>query len=1071
MIYTGCVENRNDPLKLGRCQVRIVGLHTDDKQILPTEELPWAYPMQPVTSAAMNGIGWTPVGPVPGTWVVLVFRDEDCQQPIMIGTVGGIPQSKAAERVIDNSDTVATDGGIVMNSLGQSLKGKDGKDLTIDQTLKDTMKGAAGAVNKAINQIGNLLGIQLPNIQGAAEVKSPAIGANDPDKETITPKIVKDTKITSQPEPGKAEPEVLAAGIPVEPPEKGFRGSKAQARQAIQAIIKYCDQMGFTSKYSKCAILAIAGGESGWSPIEEGHSYSKADSLRNVFKSVFKDQPALADQYANWKGSKADFFKLIYSPKYKPGKELGNLTDDDGGKFYGRGFIQLTGRAGYQAVQNELKKYGINIDIMNNPGLLTSDIDACAAASVAFYKVKQKERALKAVAQDDPNFIEAALKATGNDAVVNGVSGYDKKRKFYQYFLGQGVVTDSTNKPAADQEKTYTKEEVASLPEQKQLALLEDRSDAKTLGFRDPNGKYPLRNLLNEPDTNRLARGIIQETAIAFKDQSRTKGIPTANDAHPEWEQPLAPFGGEYPYTKVYESESGHLQIFDDTPGHETISLYHRVGTFIDVDANGTQVNKIIGDGYSIIDRNGFVQITGRCTIYVGNDASIKVDGSADIEVKGATNAIFHNDVDIGCAKNVNMSVGSDFNLDVNGNYNVNVAGNITCNTDMNLSVQAAANMTTIVEGIQNTRVNGDVMLKSNGNIKTDTSADVSVKTGKAIKMQSGETTDIKSGSALKIQSESTLDVKGDGVTKVSGTVLHLKATAGNVNVDGIQFRGQQGSAITASGAGSAEAVEVVEKFVPLQIEPPEVLASNGNKYEVLTTPVRPAPPAEIKSEILSSNQAATEDYMKNPSKYETAESKEAGVGAVRPQPDSGSDPVSIPAGSVPTGDIQVFLRKQLDLAKEGYWSETGMTDKSKSNKNILSIWKDIGLESVCGGSDQTAWCMAFVVWTLKQNGYRYCQTARAADITDKTAKFGATKVTGEVQPGDIVHWKYGNGNHVNFVYEVKSGGSFTLVGGNQTEKNVKNNNPSGGSVTVSWPNGTTASNKQIVGIYRPSKS
>ena len=80
-LFTGCVENRKDPLKLGRCQVRIVGVHTHDKTILPTEELPWAFPMQPITSAAISGIGSSPVGVVEGTWVVVMFRDEDQQQP------------------------------------------------------------------------------------------------------------------------------------------------------------------------------------------------------------------------------------------------------------------------------------------------------------------------------------------------------------------------------------------------------------------------------------------------------------------------------------------------------------------------------------------------------------------------------------------------------------------------------------------------------------------------------------------------------------------------------------------------------------------------------------------------------------------------------------------------------------------------------------------------------------------------------------------------------------------------------------------------------------------------------
>ena len=85
-LYTGCVENREDPLKIGRCQVRIVGLHTENKAILPTKDLPWAHPMAPVTSASMNGIGWTPVGPVNGTWVVIMFTDDEQQQPLMLGT-------------------------------------------------------------------------------------------------------------------------------------------------------------------------------------------------------------------------------------------------------------------------------------------------------------------------------------------------------------------------------------------------------------------------------------------------------------------------------------------------------------------------------------------------------------------------------------------------------------------------------------------------------------------------------------------------------------------------------------------------------------------------------------------------------------------------------------------------------------------------------------------------------------------------------------------------------------------------------------------------------------------------
>lgn len=120
VFYTGCVENRLDPLMLGRCQVRIVGLHTHDKVELPTKDLPWAHPMGPITSASMNGIGWSPTGIVQGTWVIIIFLDEYNQQPIMIGTIGGIPMTKSAALIAEvTNGVVSTDAdGDLISSTG-----------------------------------------------------------------------------------------------------------------------------------------------------------------------------------------------------------------------------------------------------------------------------------------------------------------------------------------------------------------------------------------------------------------------------------------------------------------------------------------------------------------------------------------------------------------------------------------------------------------------------------------------------------------------------------------------------------------------------------------------------------------------------------------------------------------------------------------------------------------------------------------------------------------------------------------------------------------------------------------
>lgn len=86
--YIGVVENRFDPEKLGRCQVRVFGIHSESKKSLPTEDLPWAIPLQPIHSASISGVGQSPLGVIEGSWVLVIFIDgNDLQQPLMIGTI------------------------------------------------------------------------------------------------------------------------------------------------------------------------------------------------------------------------------------------------------------------------------------------------------------------------------------------------------------------------------------------------------------------------------------------------------------------------------------------------------------------------------------------------------------------------------------------------------------------------------------------------------------------------------------------------------------------------------------------------------------------------------------------------------------------------------------------------------------------------------------------------------------------------------------------------------------------------------------------------------------------------
>jgi len=89
--FYGVVEDRNDPLQLGRVKVRVFGYHHEDKNVMPTDSLPWATPIQPVTSVNISGIGLSCNGLVEGAWVVGFWADvNNYQIPLVLGGISGL---------------------------------------------------------------------------------------------------------------------------------------------------------------------------------------------------------------------------------------------------------------------------------------------------------------------------------------------------------------------------------------------------------------------------------------------------------------------------------------------------------------------------------------------------------------------------------------------------------------------------------------------------------------------------------------------------------------------------------------------------------------------------------------------------------------------------------------------------------------------------------------------------------------------------------------------------------------------------------------------------------------------
>jgi GH24 family phage-related lysozyme (muramidase) len=146
MMYLGVVEERcSDEYKSGRCRVRVAGVHTEDKTVLPTVDLPWAYPKGSIRSAGMSGIGESPTGLLEGSWVFIEFLDEYQQMPIITGSWSGVPST---------GSTPGTSSTVVTDSSGNPVTDSSGNPVTTETDTPTTPSELQGPGSMDISSAG-----------------------------------------------------------------------------------------------------------------------------------------------------------------------------------------------------------------------------------------------------------------------------------------------------------------------------------------------------------------------------------------------------------------------------------------------------------------------------------------------------------------------------------------------------------------------------------------------------------------------------------------------------------------------------------------------------------------------------------------------------------------------------------------------------------------------------------------------------------------------------------------------------------------------------------------------------
>lgn len=190
-------------------------------------------------------------------------------------------------------------------------------------------------------------------------------------------------------------------------------------------------------------------------------------------------------------------------------------------------------------------------------------------------------------------------------------------------------------------------------------------------------------------------RRMSMDARIVDIDDPESPYIP--EDSRLMFEEPKSPYRGEYPYNKSYQSESGIIQEFDDTPNNERYRLYHPTGSYDETRANGTKVTKIVGDGYYIVDANDHILIggnkkvvvSGDCQVYVMGNSTITTDGNVTSYTRGNHVSTVEGELKATIFKNADIEIKQDAYITVEQNLEATVNDSATINVENDATINA----------------------------------------------------------------------------------------------------------------------------------------------------------------------------------------------------------------------------------------------------------------------------------------------------------------------------------------------------------------------------------------------
>jgi hypothetical protein len=220
--------------------------------------------------------------------------------------------------------------------------------------------------------------------------------------------------------------------------------------------------------------------------------------------------------------------------------------------------------------------------------------------------------------------------------------------------------------------------------------------------------------------------------------------------------EPDPKYAAKYPYNKVLTTEAGHVIEIDDTPNNERIHIMHKSGTYIEIDSEGTRVDKTVGDHYSIMVGGENIRILGDAEIEVNGNADITLSQNAAVTCYGNLAGKVFGEASLYVEKDAKI-VG-DGNIDVQSNKNISVFATGT------LSLETLGNMT-LRAGQLNIETPNMVVAAG---VLTEIIAGAATRTtGGVASIQAGGTASLVGGTSALVGSTGVVSLVGSAISTV----------------------------------------------------------------------------------------------------------------------------------------------------------------------------------------------------------------------------------------------------------------------------------------------------------------